>query len=235
MTDEKGYIQFHCDWEPADPPAVPDGLIVWRDRLHRFGLIGVYPNGIGFGNISARPNPPAPFPAREGGEKPALSSSPPFSGEGAGEGFFPFLISGTATGHLPTLGPEHFAEVHAFDFADNRLGCRGPVQASSESLSHAAVYVGDPTATAVIHIHHLGMWEQLRDRIPTTDHAAEAGTPAMARAIQALLQRPGVKERGVFVMGGHREGLMAFGATLDEAGERIVAALEWFTGRPPPA
>jgi L-ribulose-5-phosphate 4-epimerase len=232
MTDEKGYIQFHCDWEPADPPAVPEALIAWRDRLHRLGLIGVYPNGIGFGNISVRPNPPARFPGREGGVEP---SSPPFPGEGLGEGFFRFLISGTGTGHLPSLAPEHFAEVLAFDFAANRLRCRGAVKASSESLSHAAVYASDPAATAVIHVHHLGMWEQLRDRIPTTDHAAEAGTPEMARAIESLLRQPGVEERGLFVMGGHREGLMAFGPTLDEAGARIVAAFERFTGRPPPA
>ena len=205
MTDEKGYIQFQCDWEPADPPAIPEGLIAWRDRLHRLGLIGVYPNGIGFGNISERTTGDC------------------------------FLISGTATGHLPALGPEHFAEVRAFDFAANSLRCRGPVKASSESLSHAAVYVSDPTAAAVIHVHHLGMWEQLRDRIPTTDPRAEAGTPEMAWAIESLLRQPGVKEQGVFVMGGHREGLMAFGATLDEAGGRIVATWEGFTARRPPA
>ena len=123
----------------------------------------------------------------------------------------------------------------AFDFATNWLRCRGPVKASSESLSHAAVYVSDPAVQAVIHVHHLGMWEQLRDRIPTTDHAAEAGTPEMAAAIESLLRQPGVKEQGLFVMGGHREGLMAFGSTLDEAGEQIVTALNAFTSSPPPA
>ena len=33
------------------------------------------------------PNPPAPFPGKEGGERADPSSSPPFSGEGSGEGF----------------------------------------------------------------------------------------------------------------------------------------------------
>jgi ribonuclease P protein component len=32
------------------------------------------------------PNPPAPFPTREGGEEKHLSASPPRSGEGPGEG-----------------------------------------------------------------------------------------------------------------------------------------------------
>lgn len=207
MTDEKGYIQFRCEWEPADGPAGPnvDALIAWRDRLHRLGLLGVYPDGIGYGNISVR-----------------------------GDGIS-FLISGTATGHLPTLIPQHFAEVTAFDFASNWLRCRGPVKASSESLSHAAVYANDSAVRAVIHVHHLGLWEQLRDRIPTTDHAAEAGTPEMAWAIENLMCEPGVRQRGLFVMGGHREGLMAFGPTLDEAGERIVAALDGFTPRLPHA
>jgi hypothetical protein len=57
----------------------------------------------------------------------------------------------------------------------------------------------------------------------------------MAWAIEALLRQAGVKDRGLFVMGGHREGLMAFGSTLDEACERIVAALNAFTDSPPPA
>ncbi len=52
--DEKGYIQFHCDWTPAELPVVPAALLDCRERLHRLGLIGVYPDGIGFGNISTR-------------------------------------------------------------------------------------------------------------------------------------------------------------------------------------
>jgi L-ribulose-5-phosphate 4-epimerase len=193
--DEKGYIQFQCEWEPADPPAVPASLLAWRERLHSLGLIGVYPDGVGFGNVSIR-----------------------------GEGHR-FLISGTATGQLPSLTAEHFAEVTAFDFATNALRCRGQVKASSESLSHAAAYVSDPTAQAVIHVHHLGLWTALRDCIPTTDHAAEAGTPEMAWAIEKLLHDEEVRRQGLFVMGGHREGLMAFGATIDEAGERLVRLL----------
>ena len=205
--DEKGYIQFHCDWTPADPPVVPAALLECREMLHRVGLIGVYPDGIGFGNISVKL---------------------PKSGQ---DGRAPrFVISGTATGSLPTLGPEHFAEVTAFDFASNSLSCRGQVKASSESLSHAAVYANDPTAQAVLHAHHLKHWEALRDRVPTTDHAAEAGTPQMAWAIEELLGKPGVKEGGFFVMGGHREGLMAFGPTVAEAAERLLHFVNGATG-----
>ena len=198
-------IQFRCHWEPAEPLTGPlaAALVEWRNRLWQLGLIGVYADGVGFGNISGR----------ETGET--------------------FLVSGTATGHLPALGPEHFTTVTAHDCESNSLHCRGPVRASSESLSHAAVYASDPTAGVVIHVHHRGMWDRLRDRIPTTDARAEAGTPEMARAIEALLRQPGVKEQGLFVMGGHLEGLMAFGRTPDEAGERVLKAHQSVVGPGP--
>lgn len=193
MSDEKGYVQFHCEWDRAAPPAGPlvDELVICRNRLRAMGLLGVYPDGIGFGNVSAR--------LPEGG----------------------FLISGTATGHLPTVGPEHFTRVLWWDVATNALRCCGPVAASSESLSHAAIYAADRSAAAVIHVHNLQQWEALRDVLPTTDPRAGPGTPEMADAIAALLARgvPG----GVFVMGGHREGLMSFGATVGEALNRLLA------------
>jgi L-ribulose-5-phosphate 4-epimerase len=202
VTDEKGYIQFRCDWDEALPPAQPFllDLIRWRNRLRDLELIGLYPNGIGYGNISARnPNEDE------------------------------FVISGTATGGLAALGPEHFTSVVGFDFQSIWLRCRGPLQASSESLSHAAVYRSAPTARAVIHVHHLETWERLRNLAPTTDPKAEAGTPAMAWAIEDLLKHPPIAD-GFFVMGGHRDGLISFGQTLDEAGERMLQAIGAMTG-----
>ena len=198
--DEKGYIQFRCDWEPGEPPAALHAapLAEWRNRLHAFGLIGVYPDGIGYGNLSAR---------LPGGN---------------------FIISGTATGGVPAIGPEHITAVTAYEIAANWLRCRGPVQASSESLSHAAVYESDSAIAALIHVHHLGLWERLRGVIPTTDPAAEAGTPEMAWAITELLRDQTARDRGLFVMGGHREGLIAFGTTLDEAGEALLCEFAAF-------
>lgn len=199
MHGEKGYIQFECEWEPVPPPAGlhVDELIRWRDLIHRKGLIGVYPDGIGYGNISCRT---------------------------VGEATF--FITGTATGGLPNLRPEHITEVVDFNFAANRVRCRGPVKASSEALSHAAVYRSVPTTAAVVHVHHPGMWEYLCNRIPTTDANAEAGTPQMAWAIESLFAH-NVPD-GLFVMGGHREGLVTWGGTLNEAGDRMMRALDEF-------
>jgi hypothetical protein len=198
--DEKGYILFRCDWEPADPPAVEwaDALRTWRDRLHRLGLVGVYPNGIGYGNLSCRPVPGTAF-----------------------------VVTGTGTGGLAALGPEHLTAVTGYDLAGNTVRCRGPVKASSESLTHAAVYEAGPAIRAVVHVHHPGLWQRLYGVAPTTDPAVEAGTPAMAFAIAALI-RGGARPGELIVMGGHRDGLIAFGGTLDEAGSRLVEALGRF-------
>ena len=199
MHDEKGYVQFQCDWDRTTEPVGPtlDELRTWRDQLHQLGLIGVYPDGIGYGNLSCRPN-----------------------SDGS------FFITGTATGHLASLGPEHLAEVTAYDIARNWVRCRGPVQASSESLSHAAVYRSEPAARAIIHVHHMDLWKHLFDRLPTTDPQCEAGTPAMANAIEDLFKAKRLRGEGLFVMGGHREGLIAFGGNLDEAGTHLLEALK---------
>jgi hypothetical protein len=199
MHDEKGYVQFLCDWERGNPPAGPvvELLCTWRNRLHQLRLIGVYPDGIGYGNLSCR------------------------HGES-------FVITGTATGALKTLGPEHLTEVINYHIDRNWLRCRGPVQASSESLSHAAIYRGHPAARAVIHVHHSRLWKHLCETAPVTAPQAEAGTPAMAHAIETLLHDPRLSESGVFAMGGHRDGIMAFGSDIDEAGGKLLEALEQF-------
>lgn len=189
---ENGSILFHCHWQSAPAPSGPlvRSLCDWRQRLHQQHWIGVNPQGIGFGNLSARPS-----------------------------GAVPFFISGTATGRLETLQPRHFTAVTQWDYADNSLHCRGPCKASSESLSHAAVYECVPQAGAVIHIHDAEMWEQWRGQAPTTDPRAQAGTPDMAEAIQNLLRNP--EASGFFVMGGHQDGLMSWGRNLHEAGQQL--------------
>lgn len=53
--DEIG-IKFNCRWiedRPLDTACIRE-LNDWRTKLFRLGLIGVYDNGIGYGNISVR-------------------------------------------------------------------------------------------------------------------------------------------------------------------------------------
>jgi L-ribulose-5-phosphate 4-epimerase len=193
--DEKGYIKFNCTWIKVGPlPAFSiEALNLWRNRLHKLGLIGVYENGIGYGNISIR-----------------IDDSDKF------------IIAGSNTGQYAILDGTHYTEVVEYDFPGNRLTCRGPIQASSESLTHAALYTAGPDIKAVIHVHNLKLWQELIDKVPTTSRDVEYGTPEMAAEMTLLLQEMPVKESGLVVMGGHRDGLVAFGGTLDQAGASLL-------------
>lgn len=197
MTDE-GYIKFHPHWTPT--PALAENLIAeinhWRQQLYNCGLIGAYPDGIGFGNISSR------------------------------YGNNSFLISGSATGNLPTLDGRHYSLVTKVNVASNELWCEGPVLASSESMSHAAVYRLVPSVQAVVHIHHLGLWEQLLYKVPTTDETATYGSPEMVYAIETLFADTPLHMDGLFVMAGHREGIFTFGESLEQAAMKAMDLLK---------
>jgi hypothetical protein len=58
--------------------------------------------------------------------------------------------------------------------------------ASSESLTHAAVYSGDGAAGAVIHCHADALWQRLVGRVPTTSAEVAYGTPEMAGEVLRL-------------------------------------------------
>ncbi|MEX1267168.1 MAG: class II aldolase/adducin family protein [Woeseia sp.] len=195
MIDE-GYIKFDIDWRRGPPPdaqTVAD-LNRWRKLLYEAGLIGEYTDlGIGFGNISMR------------------------SGA-AGH----FVISGTQTGHLGDLGPEHYALVTGYDVAANRVSCRGQVKASSESMTHAAIYELNPAITGVVHVHSAAMWNRLINRLPTTNPDVAYGTPAMAQEFRRLYDDTDFVDKGVAIMAGHDEGIISFGADLAEAAGRIL-------------
>lgn len=195
---DEGYIKFESRLHKSLPPSEWDveELNVWRDRLHARGLIGAYEDGIGYGNISVK--------SRFGDE---------------------FIVSGTSTGRLPLLFPDHFTRVKRYDLAENRVFCEGTVHASSESMTHAAVYAGDPKAGAVIHVHSLEHWRKLLNRIPTSDPSVAYGTPEMAREILRLFKETDFQKTKVMVMGGHEEGILAYGRNLKDAGERMLDIL----------
>ena len=192
---DEGYIKFRADWhrQAAWPASAIAALNLWRDRLYGLGLLGAYPNGIGFGNISQRWN-------------------------AAGQ----FIISGSTTGNHAVLGPEHYTLVTGVELDKNLLHCTGPIIASSESMSHAALYLECPWVNAVFHVHHQQMWEKLLHKVPTTAVGVTYGTPEMAYSIMQLLQETDLPERRIFVMEGHPEGIFSFGRTLDEAGEVLI-------------
>ncbi len=194
---ETGVIKFHCEREPGTVPAFEGFEAIQRTRrkLQQLRLLGVGADGIGYGNLSLRVG---------------LTNE--------------FFITGSGTGGLPQLGLEDVARVTAVDFARNWLRCTGGTVASSESLTHAAIYAAAPKVLAILHGHSSALWTRLRDRVPTTSAAVEYGTPAMAAEVQRLFAETEVREHGLFIMGGHEGGLIAFGASLDEALARVLSA-----------
>src|SRR5262245_23513775 len=150
--------------------------------------MGVYANGVGFGNVSVR----------DGGTTS-------------------FYISGSATGGLPELTAADCVRVVAYDFARNWLSCEGAAIPSSESLTHAAIYESDPTTSAVIHCHDSVFWRSLVDRVLATSKAVAYGTPEMAYEIVRLFEVSDVRSKKIFVMAGHQGGIVAFGKNLEDA------------------
>ena len=191
---DEGYIKFYTHWTKAPP--LPEDLlqdiIICRDALHKIGLIGVYPNGIGYGNISQR-----------------------YDTNGQ------FIISGSATGHLSKLSSEHYTLITKVNIDQNTVWCEGPIIASSETMSHAVIYQTCPEVNAVIHVHHAALWQQLLHQIPTTDARATYGSPEMAYSIITLLQTTDLRQQKIFVMEGHPEGIFAFGESLIAAIQRL--------------
>jgi L-ribulose-5-phosphate 4-epimerase len=194
MMDE-GVVKYRCHWTRSEPVAAENiaDLMEWRDRLHSWGLIGVYENGIGFGNISIR-----------------LGTS------------YQFIISGTQTAHLPSLGPESYCTVTEFNLEQNFLGCRGPVQASSESLTHAALYFHRDDIGAIVHVHNPQLWQQLLFNIPTTRKEIPYGTPGMALEMFRLFEEENLADRKILAMAGHEDGVICFGSNLEEAGKVLL-------------
>jgi len=192
-----GYIKFDCHLT-TEKPDIPSELFIplnyWRDELWLKCLIGAYPDGIGYGNISVRV---------------------PQSNQ--------FYISGTATGGIPELDQIHYPLVEKCDPSRNSIWCRGLIKASAESMSHAAIYAANPEVSAVVHIHSLKLWEKFLDVLPTTDKNVEYGTPEMAYEISRIMTLPETLNKKVFVMGGHKEGIISFGKTVEEAALTILA------------
>jgi L-ribulose-5-phosphate 4-epimerase len=193
MQDE-GIIKFNCEWIKAAPPD-PGWLWElneWRDILYKAGLVGVNQEGIGYGNLSVR-----------------------FQGN-------QFIITGSTTGKIEHLSPEHYTLVTDYDLDKNSLTTTGPIRASSESLTHAIMYESDANVNAVLHVHHYKLWKGLLRSLPSTGENIEYGTTAMAREIYKMMKDPSIQTYQIFAMAGHEEGILAFGKNLPEAGNLLL-------------
>lgn len=138
-----------------------------------------------------------------------------------------FIITGSQTGGHPQIGREHLCWVQSIDLSANQLTSNGPLPPSSESMTHDQVYRFAATTQFVIHVHSQKIWQNAaRLGLPITDPNAEYGTQAMALEVERLLSQPNIAALGKFSMGGHEDGIVVFGDTAAQAGERLKGLLD---------
>lgn len=163
-----------------------DSINPFRQICFDKKYIGIGADGIGYGNISIRSS---------------------INNE--------FIISASATGGIIKLTAEDFSRITSFSIGNNSLQCEGPKLASSESLSHAAIYTANKNIGAVVHIHNIIFWKKHKNKLPTTPADTEYGTQAMADSISEIINKAKTNS-GIIIMGGHKEGILSYSNTLDE-------------------
>jgi len=190
----EGYIKFKCiliDGQAPDWKEIAE-MDECRNTLHRMGLIGMFENGIGFGNISIKNK----------------------SGN--------IIISGSRTGGMEKLNAKDYCTVLNYSYDNNEVTCTGKIEASSETLTHAALYECSDSINCVIHIHSLILWKKLLNKLPTTSPKAEYGTPEMAYEIKKIYKKKSTQQKRVIVMGGHEEGIIAFGKNVHDCYTNLI-------------
>jgi len=182
---QDGYIKYKSHWKKEsielDPYIIAE-ISKWRSRFYAKEWIGMYSNGIGFGNISMKLEEDS------------------------------FLISGSATGGKSDTNIGDFAIVHNYDLSQNTLSCSGEVIASSEAMSHAALYKNG--TSHIVHIHNLFLWKKHLNVLPTISSEIEYGTVEMAMALSACKEKIAA-DYGIIIMGGHKEGIIAYGTSFE--------------------
>jgi len=200
MKEQEGVIKYQLEHtqQPVNQPFPYTEINPWRTIAVRLDLIGQNPeryDNIGFGNISQRIAPDSTQ----------------------------FIISGTQTGHIEQLSPEHYCLVVKAEPKQNRLESCGLCKPSSESLTHASVYAQDNAIQAIIHAHSPEIWKHtLALSLPHTTADIPYGTVEMATAVEQLFQSGRLAEISLFTMLGHEDGVVAFGRNMEEAAWELV-------------
>lgn len=209
MSAAEGVIRFEAVHErrmlePRVYGEIARALGAWREMLARLGLLGQHPDryeGYGYGNVSARVGPMGDI----------------------ARGQRRFLVTGSQTAGRRAVTLDDFAVVERWDIAANRVWSTGPVPPSSESLTHGAFYDAAPAIRVVLHAHAPEIWRSARALgVPVSHPSAHNGTPAMALEVLRLWRESPLASVGLLAMGGHRDGIVAFGRTAGEAGAVLV-------------
>lgn len=196
---DDGYIKYTSTRRDGrvPPSAALDELNRARTTLFDLGLIGAYDNGVGYGNLSIRANDDNQF-----------------------------VITASATGAQRLLQMEQFCLVESFSIQNNHVQSMGPLPASSESMTHGAIYAAHSDVYCVIHVHSRILFDHLLlTGAPATPADVPYGTPAMARTVAQLVTRqPDLPT--VFAMAGHDEGVVAYGGDTASTLDALRALLQ---------
>lgn len=173
-----------------------------RKKLFSLNLIGEYlPERIGFGNISIKKD----------------------YSEFKNTNFPQFLISGTQTGGQKDLDGSGYTRVIDGNLDEQSVACHGPIKASSESLTHAAIYLSCPQVTAIVHVHHRELWNKmLKGEYDKTSADVPYGTTEMANEVLEIAKG---KTSGTLVMQGHQDGIIFFSDSIEEATSMAIKTL----------
>jgi ribulose-5-phosphate 4-epimerase/fuculose-1-phosphate aldolase len=135
-----------------------------------------------------------------------------------------FLISGTQTGAIDRTVLADYAEVIRWNPLTNFVSSRGMVKPSSESLSHAVIYDAQKHVGCVFHVHSPEIWQNATNlNVPATDPDILYGTPEMADAVETIVLHHELPF--VLSMGGHEDGIIAYGRNLSETGLVLMQSL----------
>ena len=203
MKEQEGVIKYQL--EHTQTPIKHNFSLceinAWRTIMFRLGLIGQdterYDN-LGFGNISQRLDP--------------QSSQ--------------FVISGSQTGHIEHLSPDHYCLVVEADPRKNRIQSCGLIKPSSESLTHAGIYAQDSCIQAVIHVHSPEIWNNTATlNLPHISADIPYGSVEMATAVEQLFQSGKLQQISLFTMLGHEDGVVSFGKNIQQAAWELIRCL----------
>ena len=196
--EKEGVVKYTVKHETARItfPAEMHEFFTWRQRLRSLQLIGEDSQGVGYGNMSVR-----------------LFATPTF------------LITSSQSSGLIDVDQQHFARVTVVDLDKNFLRSVGERPPSSEALTHAALYQTNGAIRAVVHVHSREIWTAWRNELPTSRDEVLYGTPEMAYEMIRLHKRSALGRLGSIVMGGHQDGVIAFGPSLADAAGEILKLL----------
>jgi ribulose-5-phosphate 4-epimerase/fuculose-1-phosphate aldolase len=165
-----------------------------RKKLYHENLIGECPiHKVGFGNISVKYDL----------QQYHSTTNPQF------------IITGTQTGKFSELNSTQYTRVIDFDIENLKLHSMGALEASSEALTHAAIYLSNPQIGGIVHVHSSSIWNGIITNTQfTTSKNIPYGTKEMAHAVMAFSKN---HHTGYFAMKGHEDGVVAFAPTIEEA------------------